>query len=554
MNKNAANSPTSTPRSERSLEPLDSNTLSLQAAIDQPPYLSFDLSEHRNPSPPSSLPRQRPRIRITSSTNPTVIPPIPAQDQNYGLYRALLEDAASTYDLATKDPKTAIRTGPPPKKREVIIIDSSSESPDSSDEEPTTITDKGKKKATEVDKSRTSTPEQVNIDDLFLKPPVFQDNPTNASTSQQTLPSMTYELFRELTASNEQFNTLLQEVHGKDDYLHATLVHHRNYQTLSEAFAEDHRELERIRNIVVQLTGSQGILLDSIEKHQEEALTLARHQIADYPMEGIVRTAPNFFKHITPEPADTRIPMPPPAPIAKTPNPIPRSPILTDDWASKTSWLATFPYFQNHPERLRNPHYWNHPLQKPYVEDHIWYSSHQPIEHYKKDECHRCHLHGHIKWSCPSYECQFCNQRAPGHRPINCKYKAYCDPNAPLRTAVAFVPPLTLPQKPITTTLDNLNDLIKSLKANPTPPTRPRTRRNNRDHRRAVAQVRSRHQTPYPEAPPPYTSRNEEDHHAFLRRRHRLPERYRQFFPPIPSPPSSRDDFSGEYDDPRYAY
>jgi hypothetical protein len=113
--------------------------------------------------------------------NQMVTPLIPAQDQNYGLDCTLLENTASTFDQATKDPGTAIRTGPPPKKREVIIIDSDS------DDKPIAPTDNGKKCATKIDKSRSSSPKPINIDNLFLKSPVYQDNSTNASTSQQPL-------------------------------------------------------------------------------------------------------------------------------------------------------------------------------------------------------------------------------------------------------------------------------------------------------------------------------------------------------------------------------
>jgi hypothetical protein len=45
---------------------------------------------------------------------------------------------------------------------------------------------------------------------------------------------------------------------------------------------------------------------------------------------------------------------------------------------------------------------------------------HTPCDKYKYYECELCEEIGHIKWSCPLYQCQHCYIEGPGHKPENC--------------------------------------------------------------------------------------------------------------------------------------
>src|SRR5258707_275365 len=70
---------------------------------------------------------------------------------------------------------------------------------------------------------------------------------------------------------------LINELAEEDKRTKFHLLQHRTYLEFANMFEEDRAELHRLRQILIQLAGSQGLLIKRIKAHQLQA-TLQAHK------------------------------------------------------------------------------------------------------------------------------------------------------------------------------------------------------------------------------------------------------------------------------------
>ena len=209
----------------------------------------------------------------------------------------LLESIVSTYPpptiQQTKTPAPLQKKSP----RSVITISSDE---DGSEEEPPSS--KGKACTQNQDDSPPPSPIKKLLTKIhrFLKQPEFLSNPTNTSSSCSGPPPLTYDYFHELMQEPENLNDVMEEIQDNNPIIFEDINASNSYAQLTTLFEWDYYDLEEQHWTLVQLIGSQGLLLKRFEENQMKAKCLAWSSFCSIFCTNLIRAAPNFFKHIQP--------------------------------------------------------------------------------------------------------------------------------------------------------------------------------------------------------------------------------------------------------------